>query len=100
MRVLVVEDEAALAESIVRGLREQGYAVDVAGDGIEALEVAHDADFDVILLDIMLPRLDGIAVCRRLRDQGVHTPLLMLTARDAVDDRVKGLDAGADDYLV
>ena len=100
MRVLVVEDEARIADFVSRGLTEWGYAVDVASDGDEALQWPDVADFDVIVLDLMLPGLDGIEVCRTLRVRGVRTPILMLTARDAVEDRVRGLDSGADDYLV
>jgi two-component system, OmpR family, response regulator len=99
MRVLVVEDEAKLANLVARGLREEGYAVDVAGHGEDALWMAHAAPYDAILLDVMLPGADGFEVCRRLRAQDVWSPILMLTARDAVGDRVTGLDAGADDYL-
>ena len=99
MRVLLVEDETRIADFISRGLSEQGYAVDVAPDGDEALQWADVADFDLIILDIMLPKRDGIEVCQTLRRRGVSTPLIMLTARDSVEDRVKGLDSGADDYL-
>jgi len=88
-----------LADLLARGLREEGHAVDVAGDGGDAVWMARAARFDVIVLDVMLPGLDGFSVCRRLRDEGVWTPVLMLTAREAVEDRVAGLDAGADDYL-
>ena len=100
MRVLLVEDEAQIADFIARGLSEQGYAVDVAYDGDEALHWPDVAEFDVIILDLMLPKRDGIEVCRLLRERGTRTPVLMLTARDAVEDRVLGLDSGADDYLV
>ena len=100
MRVLLVEDEARIADFVTRGLAEQGHAVDVASDGDEALQWADVADFDVIILDVMLPGRDGIEVCRTLRQRGARTPILMLTARDAVQDHVKGLDSGADDYLV
>ena len=100
VRVLLVEDEARIADFVTRGLAEQGHAVDVASDGDEALQWADVADFDVIILDVMLPGRDGIEVCRTLRQRGARTPILMLTARDAVQDRVKGLDSGADDYLV
>jgi heavy metal response regulator len=100
MRILVVEDERRIADFISRGLSEQGHGVDVASDGEEALQWAELAAFDVIILDVMLPIRDGIDVCRTLRERGVHTPILMLTARDAVEDRVRGLDSGADDYLV
>jgi two-component system OmpR family response regulator len=99
MRVLVVEDEAKLANLVARGLREEGYAVDVAGRGEDALWMAHAAPYDAILLDVMLPGADGFEVCRLLRAGDVWSPILMLTARDAVGDRVTGLDAGADDYL-
>jgi two-component system, OmpR family, response regulator len=100
VRVLVIEDEAKLAEVIARGLREEGYAADTAGRGEDALWMAQAASYDAILLDVMLPGADGFEVCRQLRDLGVWSPVLMLTARDAIDDRVSGLDAGADDYLV
>ena len=100
MHILLVEDERTIAAYIKRGLEEQGYAVDLARTGREALEWSASAAFDMIILDIMLPELDGITVCRELRARGLHMPILMLTARDAVDDRVAGLDAGADDYLV
>jgi DNA-binding response OmpR family regulator len=100
MHILLVEDERTIAAYIKRGLEEQGYAVDLAGTGREALEWNDSAAFDLIILDIMLPELDGVTVCRELRARGLHMPILMLTARDAVDDRVAGLDAGADDYLV
>jgi two-component system OmpR family response regulator len=99
VRVLVVEDEAKLASLLARGLREEGYATDVAGHGEDALWMALATPYDAVVLDVMLPGLDGFAVCRRLREQEVWSPVLMLTARDAVDDRVRGLDAGADDYL-
>ena len=100
MRILVVEDERKLAGVIRRGLEEQGYAVDLAYDGEEGLELAEVEPYDLVLLDIMLPKLDGLEVCKRLRARRRNMPVLMLTARDAVDDRVAGLDAGADDYLV
>ena len=100
MRVLVVEDERKISAYVKRGLEEQGYAVDAAYTGREALDWVAVVDFDLIVLDILLPELDGIAVCRAMRERGVRTPILMLTARDTVDDRVAGLDAGADDYLV
>ncbi len=99
MRILVVEDEKKLANLLARGLREEGYAADLADRGEEALWMAHAVSYDAIVLDVMLPGLDGFAVCRRLRQEGVWSPVLMLTARDEVDDRVVGLDAGADDYL-
>ncbi|MBI1765311.1 MAG: response regulator transcription factor [Acidobacteria bacterium] len=99
MRILLVEDEPGAAQMLALGLREQTYAVDVAADGEAALWQVHDNDYDLILLDVMLPRKDGFAVCRELRAAGVATPVLMLTARDAVQDRIAGLDHGADDYL-
>ena len=99
MRVLVVEDEVKMAALIRRGLREEGMAVDVAERGEDALWMAGSTEFDAIVLDVMLPGIDGFETCRRLRDDGVWSPVLMLTARDAVEDRVAGLDGGADDYL-
>jgi two-component system, OmpR family, response regulator len=100
MRVLVVEDESKLAALLARGMVEEGHQADVARHGEEALALARSRRYDVIVLDVMLPGLDGFAVCRRLREEGDWTPVLMLTARDAVGDRVRGLDAGADDYLM
>ncbi len=100
MRLLVVEDHPALAGALVQGLREAGYAVDLATDGEAALEHARGGGYDAVLLDLMLPRLDGFEVLSRLRAFGSRVPVLALTARDAVEDRVKGLDRGADDYLV
>lgn len=100
MRVLIVEDERKISAYVKRGLEEQGYAVDVAYTGGEALDWTDVVTFDLIILDIMLPEVDGLTVCRTLRRRDVRTPILMLTARDAIDDRVAGLDAGADDYLV
>ncbi|MGE5586730.1 MAG: response regulator transcription factor, partial [Clostridia bacterium] len=100
MRVLVVEDEDRIAAFLRKGLEEEGYAVDVVGDGESALDFAFSTEYDVIVLDIMLPRKDGISVCQTLREHGCNAPILILTARDGVDDRVQGLDAGADDYLV
>lgn len=100
MRLLVVEDNRRLSESLRRTLLETGYAVDVAFDGVEGEEMALFTPYDVIVLDIMLPKRDGIEVCRSLRNQKVASPILMLTARDGLDDRVLGLDSGADDYLV
>jgi two-component system, OmpR family, response regulator len=100
MRVLVVEDEARMARLIKRGLEEEGHAVDVAADGPDGLWMATENGYAAIVLDLMLPGIDGIELCRRLRAEGIWVPVLMLTARDAVGDRVRGLDAGADDYLV
>jgi two-component system, OmpR family, response regulator len=99
MRILIVEDELKMAGLIRRGLRDEGAAVDVAVKGEDALWMAGATEYDVIVLDVMLPGMDGFAVCRRLREDGVWSPVLMLTARDAVEDRVAGLDGGADDYL-
>jgi two-component system OmpR family response regulator len=100
VRILVVEDEPKLADLLARGLREEGHAADIATEGEQALWMAQSAPFDAIVLDVMLPGIDGFEVCRRLRASDVWAPVLMLTARDAVEDRVSGLDAGADDYLV
>jgi len=100
MRVLVVEDSRRLAGIVKRGLLEEGYAVDNAYDGEEAEYMAESTPFDLIVLDIMLPKKDGISVCRDLRAKKVNTPILMLTAKDSVEDKVTGLDSGADDYLV
>src|SRR5690349_14039934 len=100
MRVLVVEDETRMARLVKRGLEEEGHAVDVAGDGPEGLWLATENRYAAVVLDVMLPGFDGFELCRRLRAAGVWAPVLMLTARDAVGDRVQGLDAGADDYLV
>ena len=99
MRILVVEDELKMASLLRRGLAEEGHAVDVARTGDDALWMAGAAEYDAIVLDLKLPGVDGIEVCRRVRESGVWAPVLMLTARDGVADRVAGLDAGADDYL-
>jgi two-component system copper resistance phosphate regulon response regulator CusR len=100
MRILLVEDEPNAARMLAKGLRQHTYAVDVAADGEEALYQASINDYDLIILDVLLPLKDGFEVCRELRASGSITPILMLTARDAVQDRVTGLDMGADDYLV
>jgi DNA-binding response OmpR family regulator len=100
MRILLVEDEPQAARVLAKGLREQAYAVDVASDGETAIFQASTTDYDGVILDVMLPMVDGVSVCRSLRNAGSTVPILMLTARDAVDSRVEGLDAGADDYLV
>jgi len=100
MRILVVEDEPKIARFIKKGLTEQGYAVDAALNGEEALAYAKSAPYDLIILDLLLPGIDGITVCRILRETSLAAPILILTAMDSVEDRVKGLDAGADDYLV
>jgi two-component system, OmpR family, response regulator MprA len=99
-RLLVVDDDPALARTLRRALGVEGYDVECAGDGVEALQHLAGARFDAVVLDVSMPRLDGLAVCRRMRERRDRTPVLMLTARDAVGDRVSGLDAGADDYLV
>ena len=99
MRILVIEDEKKLSEVISSGLIEAGYAVDQAFDGEEGLYLAEQETYDVIILDIMLPKKDGIEVCKELRRKGVKAGILMLTARSKVEDRVLGLDAGADDYI-
>jgi len=99
MRVLIVEDELKMAGLVRRGLVEDGHAADVAGSGEDAVWMAQAHTYDAIVLDVMLPGLSGFETCRRLRNEGVWTPVLMLTARDGVQDRVSGLDAGADDYL-
>ena len=100
MKILVVEDEERVAQFIQKGLQEEGHAVDVSHDGEDGGFLAEVNDYDLILLDVMLPKKNGISVCREVRARGVLTPVLMLTARDSVEDRVRGLDAGADDYLV
>jgi DNA-binding response OmpR family regulator len=99
MRILLVEDDEEAAAVLARGLREHAYAVDIAEDGEAALEAATANDYDVVVLDWMLPKRDGLSVCRAFRAEGLAVPVLMLTARDALVDRIEGLDAGADDYL-
>jgi two-component system copper resistance phosphate regulon response regulator CusR len=99
MRLLLVEDDARIARFVAKGLREQAYAVDVAGTGDDALYQAAINSYDLVILDVMIPGRDGFAVCRELRKAGQRMPILMLTARDAVEDRITGLDHGADDYL-
>jgi DNA-binding response OmpR family regulator len=100
MRVLLVEDEHKISAYVKRGLEESGYAVDAVFTGKDALAWADSAPYDAIILDILLPEMDGLETCKELRDRGDRTPILMLTARDTIDDRVAGLDAGADDYLI
>jgi DNA-binding response OmpR family regulator len=100
MRILLIEDNHRLNQSLKMSLLEEGYAVDAAYDGEEGQELAEAAPYDAIVLDILLPKKDGLEVCRALRQRRVNTPILMLTARDTVEDRVRGLDSGADDYLV
>ena len=99
MRILVVEDEPAAAAVLAKGLREHSYAVDIAANGAAALEQVGGTDYDLVILDVLLPRINGLELCRRLRDFGSTVPILMLTARGGLDQRVEGLDAGADDYL-
>jgi two-component system, OmpR family, response regulator MprA len=99
MRILVVDDDPAVRESLERSLRFEGYEVVAAGDGVEALERVYEDRPDAVVLDVLMPRLDGLGACRRLRAAGDDLPVLLLTARDAVADRVNGLDVGADDYL-
>ena len=100
MRVLVVEDEPKVASAMGRGLRRNGYAVDLSTDGVDALSMATEYEYDAIVLDLMIPGIDGVDVCTELRARGRWAPVLMLTARGGVQDRIRGLDAGADDYLV
>ncbi len=99
MRILVVEDDPDVASFIKKGLQEERYAVDLAVDGETGLRLAQDNPYDLIILDLMLPKLDGLAVCRRLRADRHHTPIVLLTARETVEDKVTGLESGADDYL-
>src|SRR5947209_8593245 len=99
MRVLVVEDDRSLAEALRRGLIQDGHVVDVVHDGIEGLDLAESGVHDSVILDVMLPEMDGMTVARKLREESVYVPILMLTARDALPDRIRGFDAGADDYL-
>src|SRR3979411_3064354 len=100
MRILVIEDNHRLSQSLQMNLAHEGYSVDAAYDGQEGQDFAELAPYDLIILDILLPKKDGLEVCRDLRRRRIHTPILLLTARDRVDDRVQGLDCGADDYLV
>ena len=100
LRILIVEDEARIAAFIKRGLEEESYSIDIASDGEEGLEWISSFPYDLIIMDIMMPKMDGVTLCKKVRGKGIATPILMLTAKDAIDDRVEGLDAGADDYLV
>lgn len=100
MKILVIEDEKRITSFVRKGLQYEGYTVDVAYDGIKGMEKAREENLDLIVLDVMLPGMDGMTLCSELRELGVTTPVIMLTAKDSIDDRVKGLDAGADDYLV
>jgi two-component system copper resistance phosphate regulon response regulator CusR len=99
MRILVVEDEHKIANSIKRGLEQEIFAVDVAYDGDEGYDLASSEEYDLIILDLMLPKLDGVSICKKLREESIHTPILILTAKGQIGDKVEGLDAGADDYL-
>jgi two-component system, OmpR family, response regulator len=99
MRILVIEDEHKIANAIRKGLHRESYAVDIVHDGIEGYDLAAAEQFDVIILDIMLPGMDGIEICEKLREQQVHTPILMLTSKSQIDDKVLGFNSGADDYL-
>ena len=99
MRILVIEDEKKIAEFIRRGLKEEGYSVDVAYDGQQGYQLAHLNEYDLIILDLMLPKIDGLSLCRQLRQEKITIPILILTVRDSVKDKVTGLDAGANDYL-
>ncbi len=100
MRILVVDDDKALCDVIKRGLEEDSYAVDCVHNGEDGVDYAESGSYNLVILDVMMPVKDGLAVCRTLREKKIHTPVLMLTAKDAVEDRVRGLDTGADDYLV
>lgn len=100
MRILVVEDEHKIANSIKKGLEQEGYAVDVAYDGGEGFDLADSEDYDIVVLDLLLPEMDGVTLCKKLREDAIHTPILMLTAKGELSDKVDGLNAGADDYLV
>ncbi len=99
MRILVVEDEHRIANSIKKGLEQERYVVDVAYNGSDGFDLASTEDYDVIILDLLLPKMDGLKVCRKLREEGKHTPILILTAKGQIQDKVTGLDSGADDYL-
>lgn len=100
MRLLVIEDDHKIANAVKKGLEQESFAVDVSFDGRDGLASAMTTDYDLIVLDRMLPETDGIKICRALRKEGKHTPIIMLTAKDKIDDRVEGLNAGADDYLI
>src|SRR3990170_2697719 len=100
MRILVVEDEHKIANSIKKGLEQESFATDVAYDGEEGFDLALTEPYGVIILDLMLPKIDGVTICKNLREEGIHTPILMLTAKGQLEDKVIGLNSGADDYLV
>lgn len=99
MRILLVDDERKVADFIKKGLAEEGYAVDCAADGKEGMFMAEESNYDLIVLDILLPQFDGFQICRRLREKGISSRIIMLTAMDSTEDKIKGLDTGADDYL-
>lgn len=99
MKILIVEDEHLIANALKKGLGQEHYTVDLAFDGFEGFDLASSGDYDLILLDLMLPRMDGLEICRQLRQQQIHTPILMLTAKSQIEDKIKGLNSGADDYL-
>ncbi len=100
MKILVIEDEHLIAQSLKKGLQQENYAVDVAFTGTDGYDLASTQDYDLILLDLMLPGIDGITICQKLRSSGNHTPILMLTAKSQTEDKISGLDCGADDYLI
>lgn len=99
MRILIVEDEHRIAHALQKGLEQERYAVDIAYSGVDGYDLASTEDYHLIILDIMIPEMDGISVCKKLRQEKIHTPILLLTAKGQTEDKVKGLDAGADDYL-
>lgn len=99
MKILVVEDEHLIANALKKGLEQEHYTVDLAFDGLEGFDLASSGDYDIILLDLMLPKMDGLEICRQLRQQQIHVPILMLTAKSQLEDKIKGLNCGADDYL-
>jgi DNA-binding response OmpR family regulator len=99
MRILIIEDEHKIANSIKKGLEQESFAADVAYDGEEGYDLASSEEFDLIILDLMLPKMDGITICKKLRQESIHTPILMLTAKGQIEDKVEGLNCGADDYL-
>ena len=99
MKILVVEDEHLIANALKKGLEQEHYIVDLAFDGIEGFDLASSGEYDLVLLDLMLPKMDGLEICRQLRDQQVHVPILILTAKSQLEDKIKGLNCGADDYL-
>lgn len=99
MKILIVEDEHLIANALKKGLEQEHYTVDLAFNGLTGLDLASSGDYDIVLLDLMLPKIDGLEVCRQLRDQQIHVPILILTAKSQLEDKIKGLNCGADDYL-